>query len=123
MDWLKRKLSKLELPTAGIKSEMQSRLREQMQLQGIDIESYELEDEEQQELQVPATPRGVDMNSLLAAMMEKMQVLRDVQEASRAKNQKLPADIQEAFRAESRKMQEENKKLFETSRAENEKLF
>ena len=44
----------------------------------IDIEFYVFEDEEEQELQAPATPSGVDTNSLLAAMMEKMQEITDV---------------------------------------------
>ena len=61
-------------------------------------------------------------------MMEKMQVanqmlLTEVQEASRAENQKLF----EAPRAESKKMQEANKKLLtevqEASRSKNQKLF
>ena len=44
VDRLQRELGKLELPTAGIKNKLQRRLREQLQLQGIDIESYEFED-------------------------------------------------------------------------------
>ena len=69
--------------------------------QGIDIESHEFEDEEELGIQAPATPGSFDINSLLAAMMEKLQVLTEVQEASRAENQK----------------------LFEASRAENQKLL
>ena len=53
VDRLKRELGKLELPTAGTKNELQRRLREQLQLQGIDIESYEFEDEEERELHSP----------------------------------------------------------------------
>ena len=89
-------MGKLELPTTGTKNELQRRLREQLQLQGIDIEYYEFENEDERELKAPATPGGVDINSLLAAMMEKMQVA----------NQKLFADAQEASRAENRKMQD-----------------
>ena len=48
VDRLKRELGKLEQPTAGTKNELQRRLREQLQLKGIDIESYEFEDEEEQ---------------------------------------------------------------------------
>ena len=44
VDWLKRELSQLELPTTGTKNELQRRLREQLQLQGIDIEFYEFEE-------------------------------------------------------------------------------
>ena len=55
---LKRKLSKLELPTTDTKNE-------QLQLQGIDLESYEFEEEEERELQTPASSSGVDINSLL----------------------------------------------------------
>ena len=133
MDRLKRELGKLELPTAGTKNELQRRLREHLQLQGIDIDSHEFEDEDERELQVPTTPTGVDINSLLAAMMEKMQILADVQEASRAEskkmqeeNKKLLADVRETSRTESKKMQEENKKLLadvlEAARSENLKL-
>ena len=43
-------MGKLELPTTGTKNELQKRLREQLQLQGIDIESYEFEDEEEREI-------------------------------------------------------------------------
>ena len=46
VDRLKRELCKLDLPTTGTKNELQRRLREQVQLQDIDIETYELEDEE-----------------------------------------------------------------------------
>ena len=88
-----------------------------MQLQGIDIESYEFEYEEEREIQAPATPSDDDINSLLTAMMETIQVA----------NQKLLADAYEASRAENQKTQEANKKLYtkvqETSRAENQKLF
>ena len=68
MDRFKRELGKPELATTGTNNELQRRLREQLQLQGIDIESYEFE------LQAPASSSGVDINSLLASMMEKMQV-------------------------------------------------
>ena len=74
MGLLKRELDKLELPTTGTKNELQRRLREQLQIEDIDIESYEFEDEEERKLQVSATASGVDISSLLAAMMEKMQV-------------------------------------------------
>ena len=87
MDRHKREVGKLELPTTGTKTELQRRLREQVQLQVIAIESYEL--------QAPATTSGVNINSLLSAMMEIMQ------EA----NQKLFADTQEAARAENQKFQ------------------
>ena len=46
----KRELGKLQLPTTGTKNELQRRLREQLQLQGIDIESNEFEDAEEREL-------------------------------------------------------------------------
>ena len=62
MDRLKGELGKLELPTLGTTNELQRRLREQ---------SYEFEDEEEREMQFPASSSGVDINSLLAAMMEK----------------------------------------------------
>ena len=66
MDRLKRELYKLELPATGTKNELQKCLREQLQLQGIDIESYDFEDEEEREVHVPACSSGVDVNSLLA---------------------------------------------------------
>ena len=59
---LKWEFGKLELPTTGTKNELQRRLREQLQLQGIDIESYKFEDEEERELQAPVTPSNVDIN-------------------------------------------------------------
>ena len=93
---LKRELGKQELPTTGTKNELQRRLMEQLQLQGIDIEFYDFEDEEERELQVLASSSGVDINSLLAAMIERMQVITGVHEASRAENQKLLADVREA---------------------------
>ena len=108
VDRLKRELGELELPTTGTKNELQRRLREQLQLQGIDIETYEFGDEEQREIQDSTAPSSIDINSLLAAMMDKMEVA----------NQRLF----EASRAENQKIQEENKKLFENSRAENQKL-
>ena len=62
MDRLKQELGKLKLPTTGIKNELQRGLMEQLQLQGIDIETYEFEDEEERELQAPATSSGIDIN-------------------------------------------------------------
>ena len=46
VDRLKRELGKLEVPTTGTMNELQRQLREQLQLQGIDIDSYEFDDEE-----------------------------------------------------------------------------
>ena len=50
MNQLKQKLDKLELPTTSAKDELQRRLREQLKLQGIDIESYEFELEKELDL-------------------------------------------------------------------------
>ena len=87
-------MSKLEFPTTGTKNELQRRLREQLQLQGIDIETYEFEDEEEWEIQAPASSSGVDINSLLAAMMKKVEITNQkLLEASKAGNQKLQAVI------------------------------
>ena len=47
VDRLQRVLGKLELPTTSTKNALQRRLREQLQLQGIDIESYEFEHKEE----------------------------------------------------------------------------
>ena len=116
VDRLKRELGKLELPTTGTKNELQRRLREQLQLQGIDIECYELwknEDVEERELQVHATNGGVDVNSLLSATMEKMQVA----------NQMLFAEVQEASRAESQKIKVTNEKLLTETRRESEQML
>ena len=68
-------------------------------MQIIDIDSYEFEDEEERILQAPATSSDVDINSLLVAMMEKMQVANqklftDAQETSRTENQKLLTESQ-----------------------------
>ena len=59
VDRLKWELGKLELPTTGTKNELQRRLREQLQLQSIN----ELEDEEEREIQTPATSNSGDINS------------------------------------------------------------
>ena len=74
MDHFKQELVKLELPTMDSKNELQSQLREYSQVQRIDIESYEIEDKEERELQATASSNGVNINSLLTSMMEKMQV-------------------------------------------------
>ena len=50
VDRFKRELGKLDLPTTGTENELQRRLLRQLQLQGIDIKSYEFEDEEVREL-------------------------------------------------------------------------
>ena len=71
VDRLKRELGKLELQTTGTNNELQRRLREQLQLQGIDIESYKFEEEEDRDIQALAAPSSVDISSLLAEMMEK----------------------------------------------------
>ena len=116
VDRLKRELGKLELPPTGTKKELQRRLRDQLQLQGIDIECYELwknEDVEERELQVHATNGGVDVNSLLSATMEKMQVA----------NQMLFAEVQEASRAESQKIKVTNEKLLTETRRESEQML
>ena len=76
-------MGKLELPRTGTKNKLQRRLREHQKLQSIGIESYGFEDEEERELQALATPSDTVISSMLAAMMEKMQVLTEVQEASR----------------------------------------
>ena len=70
MDRLKRKLDKLDLPTTGTKNELQRRLREELQPQGIDIDSYEFEDEEEREIRC--------RHKFVAAMMEKMQILTEI---------------------------------------------
>ena len=46
MERLKRQIGKLELPTAGRKNELQRRLREELQHQGIDIDFYEFSNPE-----------------------------------------------------------------------------
>ena len=52
-------------------------------------------------LQAPATTSGVNINSVQTALTEKMHVLTEEREASKAKNQKLLAKLQEASRAEN----------------------
>ena len=61
------------------------------------------EDDEEQQLQIPATASGVDINSLLTAMMEKVQILTEVQESFRAENEKHLAEVQEMSRTENQK--------------------
>ena len=58
VDRQKRKLVKLELTTRGTKNKLQKWLREQLQLRGIDVESYQFENEKERELQAPATSSG-----------------------------------------------------------------
>ena len=53
VDRLKRELGKLELATTSTKNEVQRRVRKQLQLQSINIESYEFKDEEEREIQAP----------------------------------------------------------------------
>ena len=62
-DRLNRELGELELQTSGTNNELQRRLREQLQLQGVHIESNEFEEEEKRELQATVTPSGVDINA------------------------------------------------------------
>ena len=64
------------------------------QLQVIDIQPNEFEDENERELQAPATPSSEYISSLLDAMMDIMQVLMDVQEAFKAENQKFLVNVQ-----------------------------
>ena len=71
---LKQELSKLALPTMGKKSELQRRIREELWNCNIDVDTYDFEDEEEREPQSSATSSGIEINSLLADMMEKMQV-------------------------------------------------
>ena len=57
-------------------------VREQLQFQDIDIDSYESDDVEERELHVPAILSGFDINWLLTDMIEKIQVLTKIQVAS-----------------------------------------
>ena len=110
VDRHKRELGKLKLPTTGTQNELQKRLREQLQLQGIDIELYEFEE---REIQAPAAASSVDINSLLAAMMEKMEVTNQkLFEAARTENQKLLADIREASSWKSENARREQKAIW-----------
>ena len=90
-----------------MKNELQGQLREQLPLQSREIESSEFECGDEREIKALATPSGVNINSLLAAMMDKMQVANQMLllrsyllEASRAVNQKLLADVREASKSQ-----------------------
>ena len=61
---LKQELSKLALPSMVTMNELQRRLREELRNRGVDIDIYEFENEEERELQAPATPRGNDLISI-----------------------------------------------------------
>ena len=50
VDRLKWQLGKQELPTTGTKNDLQRQLREQLEIQGTNIESYEFEDKKEQPL-------------------------------------------------------------------------
>ena len=63
------------MPTTSTKNELQRRLRVELQYQGIDIDTYRLEDDAERELYAPATPRSIYITSMLPATMEKMQIL------------------------------------------------
>ena len=52
MEWLKQELKRIALPTMGTKNKLQRRLREELRTRGID-----------------------DVNTLLAAMLERMEVV------------------------------------------------
>ena len=91
-------MSKLALQIMGTKNELQRRLREELRNRGIDVNTSDFKDEEERELQAPSTPSGIDISSVLAALMEKMIVITEEQEASRAEIKKM----QEASRAENK---------------------
>ena len=87
MEWLKREMGKLELPATGMKNELQRRFRQKLHLlQGINNISYDFDDDEKRHLQVPANPSGIDINLLLAVMM-------DIQEASQKDSEQMMGKI------------------------------
>ena len=71
---LKQELSKLALLTIGTKTELQKRLREELRNRGIEVDTYYFEDEEERELLTPVYSSGIDISSVLAATMEKMEI-------------------------------------------------
>uniref|UniRef100_W8AVY4 CCHC-type domain-containing protein n=1 Tax=Ceratitis capitata TaxID=7213 RepID=W8AVY4_CERCA len=104
---LKRELAKRGLSTTGNKAELQSRLREAMEVEGIDLNQYEFHREDEdvslkdidkeeadgsvKELEspsskiqekAPGSSKGIDMNMLLTAISQNMSQMMAAQEAS-----------------------------------------
>uniref|UniRef100_W8AJP1 CCHC-type domain-containing protein n=1 Tax=Ceratitis capitata TaxID=7213 RepID=W8AJP1_CERCA len=98
---LKRELAKRGLSTTGNKAELQSRLREAMEVEGIDLNQYEFHREDEdvslkdidkeeadgsvKELEspsskiqekAPGSSKGIDMNMLLTAISQNMSEMR-----------------------------------------------
>ena len=53
---------------------------EQLRNRGIDVNAYDFEDEEVRESQAPSTPSGIDISSVLVALVEKIQVISKLEE-------------------------------------------
>ncbi|XP_037813635.1 uncharacterized protein LOC119604837 [Lucilia sericata] len=127
VEQLKRELSKMELPTAGNKAELQKRLIDEFKRRDIDIGTYEFEYKEETEICTRSTTSNMDLNTMFAAMMEKF---AEVQETSKADNEKLLTD-NEKLRAEVKAevketfkhLAEMEAKFQESSRATEEKIL
>lgn len=111
MDGLKRELAKLDLSTSGTRGELQKRLMEGFQQRGIDICTYELKENGENEVSTNhSMASNLDFAMLLAA-------IKETQETSRATMEKL-----EQFEETNRIMMEKLEKFEETNRATMEKL-
>ncbi|KNC27300.1 hypothetical protein FF38_06726 [Lucilia cuprina] len=121
VEQLKRGLSKLELPTAGNKAELQKRLIDEFKRRDIDIGTYEFEYKDETEICTRLTTSNMDLNTMFAGMLEKF---ADVQETSKANNEKLltkfKVEVQETSKAKFAKFKTEVQK---TSKINNEKLL
>ncbi|KNC33465.1 hypothetical protein FF38_02088 [Lucilia cuprina] len=96
---LNRELSKLGLPRAGNKAELQKRLIDKFKRRDIDIGTYEFEYKEETAICTRSTTSHMDLNTMFAAMMEKF---GEVQETSKAITEKLLVE----FKSEVHKMSE-----------------
>ncbi|KNC24087.1 hypothetical protein FF38_06324 [Lucilia cuprina] len=92
VEQLKRELSKLELPTAGNKAELQKRLIDEFKSRDIDIGTYEFEYKEETEICTRSTTSNMDLNTMFAAMMKKF---AEVQETSEANFAEFKTEVKE----------------------------
>lgn len=114
VEQLKKELSKLELPTAGNKAELQRRLMENFHQRNIEISTFEFENADDNDVSMVEEASGVDFTAVLACFMKKIESTlqdnsRDLKETSRVMNEKLDANsriMQENTAATSDKLEE-----------------
>ena len=70
---VENRLSKLQLPTSGTKTELQKRLMDEFQRRGLDIETYEFEYKDQVEVCSSVAPGNMDFSAMFATLIEKLE--------------------------------------------------